>query len=181
MPSILNYIPQVLIISGICAFSPIFSKLHKGFGSFLFYFGVFIGAVSLIQSILMLLEKVKDLFTIFLLFLIGLMLVFRPIKSFKWAALLALMLGVFIAYLFKIFFPALSLIVSLIVFGFVTIVSYLILKFLEDLFNLLIKILSFPPVAIILGFFSFFQGIFLMFNKNLIELIVKLVQLSFQV
>jgi hypothetical protein len=174
MSSILNYIPQVLIISGICALSSIFTKFHKGFGKFLFYAGVFVGIASMVQSILMLLERFGDLFTTILLFLVGLMLFFRPIKNFKWAALLGLTFGIIIAYLLRIFSPTLPTIVFMIVFGFVAIFSYLVFKFLEDLLTILVGVLSFPLIAVTLGLISFLQGIFLMFNKSLTEIVVKL-------
>ncbi|MEM3061744.1 MAG: hypothetical protein QW265_04995, partial [Candidatus Bathyarchaeia archaeon] len=173
MPSILNYVPQVLMISGICAFSPILSRLNRGLGKFLYYAGVFVGIASIAQSILMLLERFGDLFTTILLFLIGIMLFFRPIRNFRWAALLGLMFGIFATYLFRIFFPTLPTIAFLIFFGFVTITLYFIFKFLEDFFNLLVGMLSFPPIAIMLGSISFLQGILLMFNKSLAETFMR--------
>jgi hypothetical protein len=162
------------MISGICALSPIFAKFHKGFGKFLFYAGVFVGIASIVQSILMLLKRFGDLFTTILLFLVGLMLFFRPIKNFKWAALLGLMFGIIVVYLLRIFSPTLPTIVFIIAFGFTAIFSYIVFKFLEDLLAMLVGVLSFPLIAIMLGFISFLQGIFLMFNKSLTEIVVKL-------
>ncbi|MEM3522087.1 MAG: hypothetical protein QXD78_03470, partial [Candidatus Bathyarchaeia archaeon] len=126
---LLDYVPQILMISGFCAFSSIFEKLHKGIGKLLFYAGIFVGIVSIVQSILMLLKRHGDLFTTILLFFIGLMLFFRPMKNFKWAALMGLIFGIAITYSLKIFFPSLPKIVFLIVFGFTAIFSYIVFKF----------------------------------------------------
>ncbi|MEM2340987.1 MAG: hypothetical protein QXV89_06730, partial [Candidatus Bathyarchaeia archaeon] len=136
--------PQILIISGICAFSRAF-RSRPAIERALTSLGFFLGMALLAGSIHMFLAGPRDAATILIGGILGLGIFLRPIRGLRWAALLALLVGLTSSYMLIRYLMVSSALV--IAFGFLVpaLLTYIALKFLEDLLQVIGGILSFPP------------------------------------
>jgi hypothetical protein len=99
-----------------------------------------------------------DIFTIGLLGILGLVLVLRPIKDFKFGVFISLAIGLFGGGLL-VFFGASSVKLLAIVFVLLFFVIYGATRLFEDLYLLIAEILSSPLISVIIGTLCVLQGI----------------------
>lgn len=165
--------PQILIFAGICAFSRAF-RGRPVIEKALMSLGFFLGMALLAGSIHMFLAGPRDAATILIGGVLGLGIFLRPIRGLRWAALLALMVGLASSYILIRYLMVSSPLV--IAFGFLVpaLLTYLALKFLEDLIQVIGAILSFPPFAFALGALGMVQGLLLLLGRSLAPLLPKL-------
>jgi len=107
-----------------------------------------------------------DPFTLAILGVAGLMLFLRPVRSLRWAALVALAVGLLASYYAYDAFKVTTT-VLVIVFVAATLLLYLLFKFAEDLLGTIGGILSFPPIAIIIGIICVLQAILILMGTSL--------------
>ncbi|OLS25909.1 MAG: hypothetical protein HeimC3_11830 [Candidatus Heimdallarchaeota archaeon LC_3] len=102
---------------------------------------------------------------------LGVTLCLRPIKDYRWAAILTLTIGVLSMILIWFLAPSSVneiLIVAMLVFLFV---FYMSLKFIEDIYTLLGDILTSPPLVLGIGVLAIIQGILLFFGTSILGII----------
>ena len=99
-----------------------------------------------------------DLATIACLGILGLVLILRPIKDFRFGAFISLAIGLLGAGLF-IFLGTESVQLLAVVFLILFIGIYLLIKFVEDLYLLIAEVLSSPLISVIVGILCLLQGI----------------------
>jgi hypothetical protein len=165
--------PQLLILGGICSLSRAL-RGRPAVERSLALLGFFLGAALLAGSIHMLSAGPRDVATILIGGVLGLGLFLRPIRGLRWAALLALVVGLASSYVLVKYLAITSAIA--IAFGFLVpaLLTYLALKFLEDLIQVIGGILSFPPLAFGLGALGMAQGLLLLLGRSLAPLLPKL-------
>lgn len=128
------------------------------------------GILALVLVYLLFTGGKYDLFTLGILTVAGLMLFLRPIKNVRWAALIALAVGLLASYYAYNAFHV-STIVLMIVFVAATLLLYLLFKFAEDLLGIIGGILSFPPIAVIIGVACVVQAILILMGQSLLVFI----------
>ncbi|MFX1285125.1 MAG: hypothetical protein ACFFB5_15805 [Promethearchaeota archaeon] len=99
-----------------------------------------------------------DLVTIVFLCILGLVLILRPIKEFRFGAFISLAIGLLGAGLL-VFLGAESVQLLSVVFFVLFLVIYLSIKMFEDLYLLVAEVLSSPLISIIVGILCILQGI----------------------
>ncbi|MFX0185765.1 MAG: hypothetical protein ACFE95_21995 [Candidatus Hodarchaeota archaeon] len=99
-----------------------------------------------------------DIVTIGLLGILGLVLILRPIKDFRFGAFISLAIGLFGAG-FLVFLGARSVILLAVVFFLLFFVIFITVRVFEDLYLLIAETLSSPLISIIIGIFCVLQGI----------------------
>ncbi|MFX0170450.1 MAG: hypothetical protein ACFE9L_00880 [Candidatus Hodarchaeota archaeon] len=99
-----------------------------------------------------------DIITMGLLGILGLVLVLRPIKDFKFGVFISLAIGLFGAGLL-VFFGASSVKLLAVVFVLLFFVIYGATRLFEDLYLLIAEILSSPLISVIIGILCVLQGI----------------------
>ena len=128
--------------------------------------GFFLGILALVLAYVIFSSGHYDLFTLAILGVAGLMLFLRPVRGVRWAALVALAVGLLASYYaydaFKV--PTNVLVI---VFVATTLLLYLLFKFAEDLLGTIGGILSFPPIAIIIGIICILQAILILMGTSL--------------
>jgi hypothetical protein len=129
-----------------------------------------VGILALVLAYLLYSSGGYDLSTLVILAVAGFMLVLRPVKSLRWAALVAFAAGLLCSYYAYSAFHA-STTVLIVVFVAATLLLYLLFKFAEDLLGIIGGILSFPPVAIIIGLVCVLQAILLLLGLTLAALV----------
>ncbi len=165
--------PQILIFAGICAFSRAF-RGKPAIERALTSLGFLLGMALLAGSIHMFLAGPRDAATILIGGALGLGIFLKPIRGLRWAALLALVVGLASSYVLIKYLMISSVLV--IAFGFLVpaLLAYLALKFFEDLIQVIGGILSFPPFAFTLGALGMVQGLLLLLGRSLAPLLPKL-------
>jgi len=117
-----------------------------------------IGAgVYLISKELEVLETF-DIVTIGLLGVLGLVLILRPIKDFRFGAFISLAIGLFGAG-FLVFLGARSVILLAVVFFLLFFIIFIAIRLFEDLYHLIAETLSSPFISIAIGTLCVLQGI----------------------
>lgn len=179
----------ILIVGGIFSslyflerISAVFSEELQEWVKFVAYFGFVIGILVLINAASNLViphlnsqdisfgkEVGWDVTIIGLV--LGVTLCLRPIKDYRWAAIITLTLGCALMILIWLLAPSsVDLILIGVVIGFLF-VFYMSLKFVEDIYSLLGDLLTAPPVAVGIGIVAIIEGILLFFGSSLITLI----------
>lgn len=92
---------------------------------------------------------------------LGVLLVSRPVRNVRWAAILSLGLGLLVLYFLSLFVPSLSITDVAIVLPIVVIAIYVLLKFVEDFFKLVTSVLAFTPIALAIGLIEIYFGVLL--------------------
>jgi len=175
--TLLSYIPHILIIGGVCSLSWLFSRISRGLGSLVSFIGFFTGIVALATAALSFLKSGSDIVTLGLLTAVGLSLFLKPVKNFRWAALIALASGIIVLYYANAYFGQLGTAVMLVIFMVVALPVYLMFKFAEDILHAVGSILSFPAVAVTIGFLCLAQGTLLLLGGDLLRFISQYVKL----
>jgi len=175
--TLLSYVPHILIVSGICSLSWLFSRISRSLGSLVSFIGFFIGIVALATAALSFLKSGLDIVTLVLLVAVGLSLFLKPLKNVRWAALIALASGIIALYYANAYFGQLGTAVMLVIFIVVALPVYLMFKFAEDILHSVGSLLSFPAVAVPMGFLCLAQGTLLLLGGDLLRFISQYVKL----
>lgn len=99
-----------------------------------------------------------DLVTIGCLGILGLVLILRPIKDFRFGAFISLAIGMLGAGLL-VFLGAQSVQLLSVVFLILFLVIYFLIKMFEDLYLLIAEVLSSPLISVSVGILCILQGI----------------------
>ncbi len=164
-----------LIVGGVCACSPLFKRASTGFAKFLSGVGFFVGiGIVIVAADITLRLGLLGIYStppqglddhqylrfwLPLILILGVLLFSRPIRSLRWASLVAVAAGLLAAYYVKFFLPSLTAPILVVAFLIATIAVYALLRFVEDLVEFVGTVLAFPPVAAIIGLVSVFFGI----------------------
>jgi hypothetical protein len=160
-------VPIVLLVIGFVCLAPLFRGSLKPISRVLVVVGFFLGIFALVLAYAVYSSGHYDLLTLAILVVAGLMLFLRPVKGVRWAALVALVVGLLASYYAYEAFKATTT-VLVVVFAAATLLLYLLFKFAEDLFGTIGGILSFPPIAIIIGVICILQAILSLMGMSLI-------------
>ena len=160
-------LPIVLLAVGFVCLAPLFRGPLKPVSRVLVVIGFFLGILALVLVYVVFSSGHYDVFTLVILGVAGLMLFLRPVRGVRWAALVALVVGLLASYYVYNTFQVAST-VLIIVFVAATLLLYLLFKFAEDLLGIMGGILSFPPIAIIIGIACILQAILILMGTSLI-------------
>ncbi|MHA1990566.1 MAG: hypothetical protein ACW981_10045 [Candidatus Hodarchaeales archaeon] len=180
----------ILIVGGLFSslyflerISAVFSEELQEWVKYVAYFGFVIGILVLINAasnlVIPHLESQNVSFgketgwdVTILGLILGVTLCLRPIKDYRWAAIITLTMGCVLMILIWMLAPSsVDEILIAVVIGFLF-VFYMSLKFVEDIYSLLGDLLTAPPVAVGIGIVAIIQGILLFFGLSLSTLIV---------
>jgi hypothetical protein len=159
-------LPIVLLAVGFVCLAPLFRGPLKPVSRLLVGVGFFLGILALVLAYVIFSSGHYDAFTLVILGVAGLMLFLRPVKSARWAALVALAVGLLASYYAYNTFHVTTT-VLIIVFVAATLLLYLLFKFAEDLLGAIGGILSFPPIAVIIGIICILQAILILMGTSL--------------
>ena len=159
-------LPIVLLAIGFVCLAPLFRGPLKPVSRVLVVIGFFLGILALVLVYVVFSSGHYDVFTLVILGVAGLMLFLRPVRGVRWAALVALVVGLLASYYVYNTFQVAST-VLVIVFVAATLLLYLLFKFAEDLLGIIGGILSFPPIAIIIGIACILQAILILMGASL--------------
>ena len=160
-------LPIVLLAVGFVCLAPLFRGSLKLLSRVLVVVGFFLGVLALVLVYVVFSSGHYDVFTLVILGVAGLMLFLRPVRGVRWAALVALAVGLLASYYAYTTFQV-TMIVLIIVFVAATLLLYLLFKFAEDLLGSIGGILSFAPIAIIIGIACILQAILVLMGTSLI-------------
>jgi len=165
---LLSDIPIILLLAGFTCLAPLFRGRLKPISHALVALGFLIGIVALVLVYLLFTSGSYDAFTLGILAVAGLMLFLRPIKNIRWAALVALAVGLLASY-YAYGTYQVSTTVLIIIFVASTLLLYLLFKFAEDLLGAIGGILSFAPIAVIIGAICVVQAILILMGMSFIS------------
>jgi hypothetical protein len=160
-------LPIVLLAVGFVCLAPLFRGPLKPVSRILVVVGFFLGILAIVLAYIVFSSGHYDVFTLVILGVAGLMLLLRPVRGVRWAALVALAVGLLASYYVYNTFQV-TTIVLIIVFVAATLLLYLLFKFAEDLLGIVGGILSFPPIAIVIGIICILQAILILMGTSLI-------------
>jgi hypothetical protein len=160
-------LPIVLLAVGFVCLAPLFRGPLRPISRILVVIGFFIGILALVLVYAVFSSGQYDVFTLVVLGVAGLMLFLRPVRNVRWAALVALVVGLLASYYAYNAFQVTTT-VLIIVFVAATLLLYLLFKFAEDLLGIISGILSFPPIAVIIGIICVMQAILMLMGSSLI-------------
>ena len=175
--TLLSYIPYILIVSGICSLSWLFSRISRSLGSLVSFIGFLAGIIALATAALSFLKGVSGIVTLVLLVAVGLSLFLKPLKNVRWAAVIGLACGIIVLYYANAYFGQLGTAVMLVIFIVVALPVYLMFKFAEDILHSVGGLLSYPAVAVPIGFLCLAQGTLLLIGGDLLQFISQYVKL----
>ena len=161
-------VPIILLIAGFTCLAPLFRGRLKPISHILLALGFLMGILALILVYLLFTSGHYDPFTLGILVVAGLMLFLRPVKNIRWAALVALAVGLLASYYASSAYQV-STTVLIIIFVAATLLLYLLFKFAEDLLGAIGGILSFAPIAVIIGVICVVQAILILMGMSLIS------------
>jgi len=160
-------LPIVLLAVGFVCLAPLFRGPLKPISRVLVVIGFFLGIFALVLVYAVFSSGHYDVFTLGVLGVAGLMLFLRPVRNVRWAALVALVVGLLVSYYaYNVFHVTTT--VLIIVFVAAMLLLYLLFKFAEDLLGIIAGILSFPPIAVIIGIICVLQAILILMGTSLI-------------
>jgi hypothetical protein len=171
----------VLLLGGLLAVASavVGHKKERILDDFLVIIGFIVGAVILLIGVLALTAKSGTLPTssIIILFVLGGGLFLHLVKKIKFAALIALVIGVGIGYglyqlskamaITNFLTPTVIVIIAFVIM----IIIYAMLKFFEDLVSIAGGLLSFRPVMFIAGLVAIIEAILLLAGSSLSDVL----------
>jgi hypothetical protein len=163
---LVSNVPIILLVAGFTCLAPLFRGRLKPISHILIALGFLMGILALVLVYLLFTSGHYDPFTLGILVVAGLMLFLRPIKNVRWAALVALAVGLLASYYASSTYQV-STTVLIIIFVAATLLLYLLFKFAEDLLGAIGSILSFPPIAVIIGVTCIVQAILILMGISL--------------
>lgn len=117
-----------------------------------------------------------DIFTIICLLILGIVLILRPIKDFRFGTLISLAIGLLGAGIL-VFLGAESIKLLSIVFFLIFFAIFGAIKIFEDLYLLIAEILSSPIVSVIIGVICIVQGTLLLFDVSFWGIFTQILQI----
>jgi len=159
-------VPIILLIAGFTCLAPLFRGRLKPISHILLALGFLMGILALVLVYLLFTSGHYDPLTLGILVVAGLMLFLRPIKNIRWAALVALAVGLLASYYASSAYQV-STTVLIIIFVASTLLLYLLFKCAEDLLGAIGSILSFAPIAVIIGVACIVQAILILMGISL--------------
>ena len=131
-----------------------------------------IGAAFYLDSIKQIgLPQSFDLFTLICLLILGLVLILRPIKDFRFGAIISLALGLFGAALI-IFLGANQVKIVAGVFILIFLLIYGSIRLIEDLYLLIAEILANPIISVSVGLVCIIQGCLQLLGRSLGDILL---------
>ena len=109
-----------------------------------------------------------DMITLICLGIMGLVLILRPIKDFKFGTVVSLAIGLLGAAIL-VFLGANSIKIIAGLFILLFLLIYGAVRLFEDLYLMIAEILSHPIISVAIGAICIFQGILQIFNFSLID------------
>jgi hypothetical protein len=159
-------LPIVLLAVGFVCLAPLFRGPLKPVSRLLVVVGFFLGILVIVLAYIVFSSGHYDVFTLVILGVAGLMLLLRPVRGVRWAALVALAVGLLASYYVYNTFQVTTT-VLIIVFVAAALLLYLLFKFAEDLLGIVGGILSFPPIAVVIGIICILQAILILMGTSL--------------
>lgn len=159
-------LPIVLLAVGFVCLAPLFRGPLKPVSRLLVVVGFFLGILAIVLAYMVFSSGHYDVFTLVILGVAGLMLLLRPVRGVRWAALVALAVGLLASYYVYNTFQVTTT-VLIIVFVAAALLLYLLFKFAEDLLGIVGGILSFPPIAVVIGIICILQAILILMGTSL--------------
>jgi hypothetical protein len=129
---------------------------------------MYAGAAIYLDSMEIGLPNSFDIATLICLGLMGLILILRPIKDFKFGTFISLAVGLFGAALL-IFLGADQVKIVAGAFILLFLVIYLTIRMIEDLYLLIAEILSMPIISVSVGLLCIVQGLLQMVGASLLD------------
>lgn len=129
---------------------------------------MYTGAAIYLDSMEIGLPNSFDIATLICLGLMGLILILRPIKDFKFGTFISLAVGLFGAALL-IFLGADQVKIVAGAFILLFLVIYLTIRMIEDLYLLIAEILSMPIISVSVGLLCIVQGLLQMVGASLLD------------
>ncbi|MHA2237726.1 MAG: hypothetical protein ACXAB2_05050 [Candidatus Hodarchaeales archaeon] len=111
-----------------------------------------------------------DIVTLICLCLMGLVLILRPIKDFKFGTFISLAIGLFGAALL-IFLGANQVKIVAGAFIALFLIIYLTIRMIEDLYLLIAEILSMPIISVSVGLICIVQGLLQMIGGSFLDIL----------
>jgi hypothetical protein len=189
---LIDYTPYTLILGGVIATSwflekllrpvPVIGKPASTLTKILAFFGFFAGILLIVTGGVAISTQTAqiDSYTRYLLIIVGLTLILKPIKDFPWAALMGLIVGGLCTGAVYFFYPLSDTVfgisstwIYLLIFLIPGVFVYMIFKFIEDVLKLIGTLLASKPVTLITGFVCIAQGILLLLDKNLFTILLS--------
>jgi hypothetical protein len=166
-----EWVPAILILAGVAASSRLVAAGSKTMQALLNAVGFLVGIGLLLLAVSAIWKGPIDSFTFTLSAVAGLLLILRPLKNVRWAALLGLAAGALASYFVWSIFGVATQFILLAVGIAVALVIYVMFKFAEDLLHVIGGILNFPPVAVAIGLTAIIHGILLMLGSGVPQLL----------
>ncbi len=132
------------------------------------------GAAFYLDSMEIGLPDSFDIVTLICLGLMGLVLILRPIKDFRFGTFISLAIGLFGAALL-IFLGANQVKIIAGAFIVLFLVIYLTIRMVEDLYLLIAEILSMPIVSVSVGLVCIAQGLLQLFGASFLDLLAGVI------
>jgi len=126
------------------------------------------GAIFYLDSQLIGVPPSVDIVTLICLGIMGLVLILRPIKDFKFGTVLSLAIGLLGAAIL-VFLGADSVKIIAGFFILLFLLIYGAVRLVEDLYLIIAEILSHPLISVLIGGISVFQGLLQIFNFSLLD------------
>ncbi|MHA2305158.1 MAG: hypothetical protein ACXACU_07165 [Candidatus Hodarchaeales archaeon] len=117
-----------------------------------------------------------DILTVVCLGILGIVLILRPIKDFRFGTIISLAIGLLGAGLL-VFLGAESIKLLSVFFIILFFTIFGAIKIFEDLYLLIAEILSSPFVSVIIGVLCIIQGTLLIFNVSLWGILTQVLQI----
>jgi hypothetical protein len=126
------------------------------------------GAIFYLDSQVIGIPTSVDMITLICLGIMGLVLILRPIKDFKFGTVISLAIGLLGAAIL-VFLGANSIKIIAGLFILLFLLIYGAVRLFEDLYLMIAEILSHPLITVIIGAICIFQGVLQIFNFSLIN------------
>ncbi|MHA1947485.1 MAG: hypothetical protein ACXAC6_07025 [Candidatus Hodarchaeales archaeon] len=126
------------------------------------------GAIFYLNSQTIGIPTSVDMITLIFLGIMGLVLILRPIKDFKFGTVVSLAIGLLGAAIL-VFLGANSIKIIAGLFILLFLLIYGAVRLFEDLYLIIAEILSHPLITVVIGAICIFQGILQIFSFSLID------------
>jgi len=126
------------------------------------------GAIFYLNSQPIGIPSTIDIFTLICLVIMGLVLILRPIKDFKFGTILSLAIGLLGAAIL-VFLGADSVKIIAGIFILLFLLIYGAVRLVEDLYLMIAEILSHPIISVLIGTVCIFQGLLQIFSFSILD------------
>jgi len=126
------------------------------------------GAIFYLNSQPIGIPSTIDIFTLICLVIMGLVLILRPIKDFKFGTILSLAIGLLGAAIL-VFLGADSVKIIAGIFILLFLLIYGAVRLVEDLYLMIAETLSHPIISVLIGTVCIFQGLLQIFSFSILD------------